>query len=165
MKVLGIDPGTASTGFGFVEADGPDGAVVHSYGVIRTAPRTPMPDRLLVLHRDLAALIDELRPDAVAVEELFFSNNARTAMSVGQARGVILLTAAAAGLTVAEYKPNEVKLALTGDGRADKRQMQDMLQILLHLDEPPHPDDAADGIAVALCHLRMARIRELSGEA
>jgi crossover junction endodeoxyribonuclease RuvC len=161
LRVLGIDPGTASTGYGLVESLRPDEMTLVAFGVVRTMPHTPMPERLVLIHDGLATIIRDLDPDAVAVEELFFSSNVTTAMAVGQARGVALLAAAQAGLPVAEYKPNVVKASLTGYGRADKRQVQDMLRLLLGLAEPPRPDDAADGVAVALCHLRMARIREL----
>lgn len=162
MRVLGVDPGTASTGYGLVDTDGSDGLTLVDCGVLRTAPPATAAERLLCLHEQLCALIARSRPDAVAVEELFFSSNVSTALSVGQARGVVLLAAAQALLPVSEYKPNEVKLALTGYGRADKRQVQDMLRLILGLSAPPRPDDAADGLAVALCHLRMARLRELS---
>jgi crossover junction endodeoxyribonuclease RuvC len=157
VRVLGIDPGTATTGYGLVEGDSRGNPVLVEFGTIRTAPPTPMPERLREIHEGLAALIADLRPDAVAVEELFFSRNVTSAISVGQARGVILLAAAQAGLPVGEYQPSQVKLALTGYGAADKRQVQDMVRMLLRLEEPPRPDDAADGVAIALCHLQMAR--------
>jgi crossover junction endodeoxyribonuclease RuvC len=131
------------------------------YGTVRTAPPTPMADRLLEIHDNLRDLIAETQPDVVAVEELFFSSNVSTAITVGQARGVILLAAAEAGLPVFEYAPNVVKQALTGYGGADKRQMQDMLVILLELNAVPRPDDAADAVATALCHLQVARIAAL----
>lgn len=162
MRVLGIDPGTATTGFGLVEGEPGGEPSLVDYGAIRTAPPTPMPERLVEIHRALGCLIVELRPDAVAVEELFFAANATTAIAVGQARGVVLLAAAQAGLPVYEYKPLVVKQALTGYGRADKRQMQDMLRIILELPDIPRPDDAADAIAIALCHLQMARLRDLT---
>lgn len=159
MRVLGIDPGTATTGFGLVV--GLDGRAQNlelvDYGVIRTAASTPMPDRLREIYEGLGELIEELRPDAMVVEELFFSSNVTTAITVGQARGVILLAGARAGLPIHGYKPNEVKQAITGYGAADKQQMQDMVRMLLHLPAPPRPDDAADAIAIALCHLQTAR--------
>jgi crossover junction endodeoxyribonuclease RuvC len=159
--VLGIDPGTATTGFGLVEgAPGGEPRLID-YGAIRTLPATPMPERLVQIHRAVADLIAELAPDAVAVEELFFASNASTAITVGQARGVILLAAAQARVPVHEYKPLEVKQALTGYGGADKRQMQDMLRIILGLADIPRPDDAADAIAAALCHLQMVRLRNV----
>lgn len=159
-----MDPGTASTGYGVVEAGPGDELLLVSFGVLRTAPPACAAERLADLFGQLATLIESARPEAMAVEELFFSSNVSSALSVGQARGVVLLAGALAGVPVAEYKPNEVKLALTGYGRADKRQMQDMLRMLLGLSQPPRPDDAADGVAVAVCHLRMARMRQLSAE-
>jgi crossover junction endodeoxyribonuclease RuvC len=164
-RVLGIDPGTAATGYGVVDCAVGDSLTLIAFGVLRTAPPACMADRLADLYGQLGRLILAQRPDAVAVEELFFSSNVTTAMTVGQARGVVLLAAAMAGIPVAEYKPNEIKLALTGYGRADKRQMQDMLRLVLGLPEPPRPDDAADGVAVALCHLRLARLRQLGADA
>jgi len=122
-----------------------------------------MPLRLAELYAGLGELIHELRPDAMAVEELFFSTNATTALSVGQARGVILLAGAQAGLPIFEYKPMQVKQALTGYGGADKRQMQDMLRLILDLDQVPRPDDAADAIAIAVCHLQIARVERAEG--
>ena len=165
LRVLGIDPGTATTGFGLIE--GPPGAggaiALVDYGVIRTAAATPMPERLRDLHAGLSDLVREHRPDAMAVEELFFSSNATTAMTVGQARGVILLAGAQAGVPIYEYKPLQVKQALTGYGGADKRQVQDMLRLILELDRIPRPDDAADAIAIALCHLQVARVAQPTG--
>lgn len=165
MRVLGIDPGTATLGFALVEGTpgASDGATLVDYGVIRTRPPTPMAERLAEIHHSLAELIAALKPDAMAVEELFFSSNVTTAITVGQARGVVLLSGALAGLPVAEYKPNVIKSALTGYGAADKRQVQDMLRVVLGLREIPRPDDAADAVAVALCHLQQARLAELMG--
>jgi crossover junction endodeoxyribonuclease RuvC len=131
------------------------------FGTIRTVPATPMPERLREIRDGLAELIRALQPDVVAVEELYFSSNVSTAITVGQARGVILLAAADAELPIAEYSPNRVKQALTGFGAADKRQMQDMLKLLLGLDAIPQPDDAADAVGTALCHLQMARFAQL----
>lgn len=156
MRVLGVDPGTATTGYGLVEDAPGEAPVLLEFGTIRTAPPTPMAERLRELHEGLAELIADLRPDEVAVEELFFSSNVSSAITVGQARGVIMLAAAQAGLPVHEYQPAQVKLALTGYGGADKRQVQDMVRMVLNLAEPPRPDDAADGVAIALCHLQMA---------
>jgi crossover junction endodeoxyribonuclease RuvC len=161
LRVLGLDPGTATTGFGVVEGPaGGQGRLVE-FGVIRTAAATPMPRRLAEIHAAVRQLLTEVRPGAVAVEEVFFSSNVSTALTVGQARGVLLLAAAQAGVPVFEYKPNEVKQALTGHGGADKRQMQDMLRLLLGLADVPRPDDAADAVAVALTHLQLARYRAL----
>jgi crossover junction endodeoxyribonuclease RuvC len=158
---LGIDPGTATTGYGFVrQLPGGEGAYrVLAYGVVETAPEEPMPRRLLLLYRDLSRLIAEHRPAESAVERLFFGRNTTTAISVGQARGVVLLALAEAGVPVAEYTPAEVKQALAGFGRAQKAQMQRMTQALLDLPQMPHPDDAADALAIAICHLRLGRLR------
>jgi crossover junction endodeoxyribonuclease RuvC len=122
-------------------------------GVIRTPPGDALPERLLALDNDLRALIDDTRPSAVAVERVLFQTNARTAMSVGQASGLALVVAARAGIPVALYSPNEVKLAVTGDGRADKSAVQAMVARLLNLSEVPKPPDAADALALACCHL------------
>lgn len=160
MRVLGIDPGTATTGFALLDGEPhrPDDIVLVEHGVIRTAAATPMPERLKEIFEAVGTLIAELRPDVVAVEELFFSSNITTGITVGQARGVILLAAATAGLDVAEYKPNVVKQALTGYGAADKRQMQEMVKMLLRLAAIPRPDDAADAVAIGLAHIQLARL-------
>jgi len=159
--VLGFDPGTATTGYGFVAEDDAGAARLIRCGVITTEPRVPMPERLLAIHGELTELIRVHLPDAVAVESLFFGRNVTTALTVGQARGVALLAAAQAGLPIYEYKPAEVKQALAGYGAADKRQMQEMVRILLELDDIPRPDDAADAVAVAVCHLHSARLHRL----
>jgi len=132
-----------------------------AYGVILTPTNMPMPQRLLKLYRELQELILLHRPTGSAVEKLFFRRNVTTAISVGQARGVVLLGLARANLEVSEYTPMEIKQAVVGYGGADKRQMQHMVRALLQLDEIPHPDDAADALAVAICHLHSARIRSL----
>jgi crossover junction endodeoxyribonuclease RuvC len=161
MLVLGLDPGLATTGYGLV-AESLDGDLsLVAYGAITTAPGQPLPGRLLAIDRELAALTAAHRPDAVAVEELFFSRNVTTALAVGQARGVVLLGAARADLPVYEYRPMEVKQAITGYGKAPKRQVQEMVRMLLELDHVPQPDDAADAIAVAICHLYSARLEGL----
>lgn len=152
--VIGIDPGTATTGYGVVAA-GEDGEMtLLACGVLRTAPDVPMHLRLREIFQDLQGLIAEFSPQALAVEKLFFGRNVTTAISVGQARGAVLLAAALADLDVAEYTPAEVKQAIAGYGNADKRQVQEMVQRLLHLTEVPRPDDAADGVAIAICHLQ-----------
>jgi len=163
MRVLGIDPGTATTGYGVVEETG-EGLRALAYGVVTTPPDLPLPQRLQAIYRELRRLVREWQPDAAAVEELYFNVNVRTAMGVGQARGVALLAMADEGLTVAEYGPGEVKQALTGYGGAEKRQMQEMVRMLLGLPSIPRPDDAADALAVAICHLHSARLRALTGE-
>ena len=159
--VLGIDPGTARTGYGLVAEDASGEAQLVGYGVFQTKAGLPMPERLLTLYRSLSALIREAHPEALAVEEIFFSRNVTTALTVGQARGVVLLAAAEAGLPVSEYKPAEVKQALVGYGNAGKRQVQEMLRIMLRLDAIPSPDDAADAIAIAICHLHSRRLKRL----
>jgi crossover junction endodeoxyribonuclease RuvC len=161
VVVLGIDPGTAITGYGVVGQDAAGEPQLLRYGVFQTKADTPMPERLCAIHRSVAALIRDTAPDAVAVEELFFKRNITTALTVGQARGVVLLAAAQAGVRVYEYKPAEVKNALVGYGKADKQQVQAMLRIMLELPEVPRPDDAADAIAVAICHLRSSRLQQL----
>jgi crossover junction endodeoxyribonuclease RuvC len=159
--VLGVDPGTAITGYGVVgeNVDGEFELLVC--GVIRTVPATPMHLRLLEIFEDLRAIIREFRPDGLAVEKLFFGRNVTTAIAVGQARGAILLAAAVEGLDVVEYTPAEVKSAISGYGNADKVQVQEMVRQILHLDTVPQPDDAADGVAIAVCHLQSARYRSL----
>ncbi len=164
MLALGIDPGTAITGYGLVREDEAGLALVDC-GVITTSPDQPLARRLQSIYRGLADLIGQHRPDAAAVEELFFSRNVRTALSVGQARGVALLALADAGLPVYEYKPLEVKQAVAGYGGADKQQIQEMVRLLLHLDQVPQPDDAADAVAVAVCHIHSARMRTLLARA
>ena len=162
MLVLGIDPGTAITGYGLVREDD-EGLALVECGVITTPAGQPLPQRLQTIYHGLAAIIGQYQPDQVAVEELFFSRNVRTALSVGQARGVVLLAAAEAGLPLHEYKPLEVKQTVAGYGGADKRQVQEMVRMLLHLEQVPEPDDAADAVAVAVCHVHSARMRALIG--
>ena len=162
MRVLGIDPGTAITGYGIVEGED-DNLAALTYGTITTPASQPLPQRLQQIYRQLQALIVEWRPESAAVEELFFSKNARTALVVGHARGVVLLALADAGLPIQEYKPAEVKQAVAGYGRASKEQVQGMVQLLLGLNEIPRPDDAADALAVAICHFHSARWRSLAG--
>ena len=157
--VLGVDPGVSRCGYGAVARRG--GALhARACGVIRTSPADPLPERLRALADELAALVAELRPSAVAVERVLFQANVRTAMSVGQASGVALVVAARAGVPVTQYSPNEVKLAVTGDGRADKRAVQTMVTRLLGLAEVPKPPDAADALALACCHLGRSRLLE-----
>jgi crossover junction endodeoxyribonuclease RuvC len=156
--VLGIDPGLSRCGYGAVRATakGPQAVAI---GVLRTDPSDPLPIRLAELQRELRALLIELEPDVVSVERVFFQVNVRTAMSVGQASGLAMAEAAGAGCEVAQYSPNEVKLAVTGDGAAGKAQVQTMVQRLLKLSAPPRPADAADAAALALCHLAHAPVR------
>ena len=160
MIVLGIDPGTAITGYGLVgEEDGQ--AVAMAYGAITTPSDLPLPERLKLLQRDLAEVIERHQPEQAAVEQLFFNKNVRTALAVGHARGVVLLTLAQAGVPIYEYTPLEVKQAVTGSGRADKAQVQQMIKLLLGLSKVPKPDDVADALAIAVCHLHSARLSTL----
>jgi crossover junction endodeoxyribonuclease RuvC len=151
MRIIGIDPGTATTGFGVIEHDRGRYAFVDA-GVITTPPDQAMPDRLITLHDELTQVIRDTRPDQAAVEQLFFSTNVTTAISVGQARGVILLALARARLIPAEYTPMQIKQAVTGYGGAAKPQIQEMVRILLKLPSIPKPDDAADALAIAITH-------------
>ena len=156
--VLGIDPGVSCCGYGAITRDGGTFRAV-AYGVIRTPPSDPLPERLATLSRELESLLRELSPQAVAVERVLFQVNTRTAMSVGQASGLALALAGRAGIPVVQYSPNEVKLAVAGDGGAGKQEVQHMVTRLLALDAPPHPPDAADALALALCHYWQAPMR------
>jgi crossover junction endodeoxyribonuclease RuvC len=151
MRTLGIDPGTAIMGWGIVEETG---SVLRpaGYGVLRTPTGMSQHERLVALYDGLCALLREHRPEAAAVEELFFSRNVTTALQVGQARGVALLALAQAGVPIYEYKPMAVKQAVAGYGGADKKQMQEMVRMTLGLQHIPRPDDAADALAIAICH-------------
>ncbi|MBM4425413.1 MAG: crossover junction endodeoxyribonuclease RuvC [Chloroflexi bacterium] len=162
MLVIGIDPGTATTGYGLVREREADSALdCVAYGVIVTPAGQALPKRLQTIYRELRGIIDLYRPDTGAVEKLFFQKNVTTAMSVGQGRGVAMLALAEGGLEVGEYSPREVKLAVAGYGNADKRQMQEMVRVLLELDSVPKPDDAADALAVAICHLHSIKLTRL----
>jgi crossover junction endodeoxyribonuclease RuvC len=162
---VGIDPGTGTTGYGVVGLTHEGEFVLLACGVIRTPPRAPMHLRLLELFNDLRDLIDEFRPQALAVEKLFFGRNVTTAISVGQARGIVLLVAALAHLEVTEFTPAEVKQAIAGYGNAEKQQVQEMVQRILELAERPRPDDAADGVAIAVCHLQSLTYRRRLADA
>lgn len=162
MLVLGIDPGTATTGYGLVR-DTETGLALAAYGTIQTPAHAPMPERLQTIYHELKKLLALHKPDSGAVEKLFFQRNVSTAMTVGQARGVALLALAEAGVSVGEYNPRDVKQAVAGYGGADKAQMQQMVRVLLNLPEIPKPDDAADALAVAICHLHSARMKTLTG--
>jgi len=157
--VLGIDPGVSRCGYGAVVRSGGTLTAV-ACGVIRTPPSDPLPDRLRVLADELALLVAQLRPSALAVERVLFQVNTRTAMSVGQASGLALVAAAREGIPVVQYSPNEVKLAVTGDGRAAKEAVQAMVTRILALAEVPKPADAADALALACCHIGRARMTE-----
>jgi crossover junction endodeoxyribonuclease RuvC len=160
MRVLGIDPGTAITGYAIIEETVGDLQMI-TLGVITTPAKTPLPSRLQTIHSELKQIVAEYEPEAAAVEELFFSRNARTAMSVGHARGVILLTLADSNLPIAEYTPMQIKQAVTGYGNANKHQVQEMVRTLLELSETPKPDDAADAAAVAICYLHRVKLDSL----
>jgi crossover junction endodeoxyribonuclease RuvC len=162
MLVLGVDPGTATTGYGFIR-DSEAGPALVAFGTVTTPAGTPMPERLLSLYRELKRLIALHRPDSSAVEKLFFQRNVSTAMTVGQARGVALLALAEAGVPVGEYSPRDVKQAVAGYGGADKTQVQQMVRAILNLPDVPRPDDAADALAVAICHLHSAKMKALTG--
>ncbi|MBI4409884.1 MAG: crossover junction endodeoxyribonuclease RuvC [Gemmatimonadetes bacterium] len=165
MIVLGVDPGTATTGYGVV-ARGRDGAVsLLECGVIRTTPRSDLARRVAEIYEGIEEVLTRRTPEIVAVEGIFYSRNARTAMVLGHARGAVLLAAAQRELPVAEYSPAEVKHAIVGSGRATKEQIQFMVQRLLRLKAPPQPADAADAVAIALCHcyaLAAARLATLA---
>jgi crossover junction endodeoxyribonuclease RuvC len=164
MLVIGIDPGTASTGFGLVREDSAGNLSLVDYGVIQTLPGQSMPGRLLSLYHEIQHLLTLHRPEISAVEKLFFQRNVTNALTVGQARGVALLALAESGLPIGEYTPMEVKQAVAGYGGADKNQVQQMVRALLGLAETPKPDDAADALAVAICHLHSARMQALARE-
>jgi len=162
MLVIGIDPGTATTGYGLVRERESDSALeCVAYGVVTTPAGVPLPKRLQSIHRELKNVITLHRPDSGAVEKLFFQKNVATAMSVGQGRGVAMLALADCGLDVGEYTPLQVKQAVAGYGGADKKQMQEMVRTLLELDSIPKPDDAADALAVAICHLYSRKMNAL----
>lgn len=150
---MGIDPGIAITGYGIIQTGTRNEYQCIDYGVVTTQAGTPDAERLSILYDELTALIQRYQPDSSAVEKLFFQKNVKTALAVGQARGVVMLTLAQANLPIQEYTPNDVKQTVCGYGSADKQQVQRMVQTLLHLDELPKPDDAADALAVAICHI------------
>lgn len=158
MRILGIDPGVATIGFGLVEAQR---AQVHmvTYGAITTPAGLALSRRLFQIDRDMTDLIGQLKPDVISIEELFFNNNITTGIAVAHGRGVILCAAERCGIPLFEYTPSQVKLAVTGYGKAEKRQVMDMTKRLLHLKAVPRPDDAADALALAICHARSATSR------
>jgi crossover junction endodeoxyribonuclease RuvC len=152
MRTLGIDPGTATMGWGIVEDDGAGGLRLVDYGALTTPKDQPLSRRLQMLYVGLNDMLARYHPDTAGVEELFFSKNVTTALSVSHARGIVLLALANADVPMAEYRPMAVKQALTGYGHADKRQIQEMVRLQLGLDAIPKPDDAADALAIAICH-------------
>lgn len=163
MRVLGIDPGIAIVGFGFVDKEGHKLTPVQ-YGAIQTEAHTPEEQRLLQIYEAAGALMDRYKPDTLAIEKLFFNRNVTTAFSVGQARGVIILAAAQRKLPVFEYTPLQVKQAVVGYGRAEKKQVQEMVKMFLKLSAIPKPDDVADALAVAICHAHSAVLMQKINE-
>lgn len=157
MRILGIDPGTGILGFGVIDASSHNKVVLVDGGVIKTPVKQEDSLRLETIYDELSELIGEHKPDVMAVEKLFFAQNVTTAMSVSQARGVVLLAGVKAGLDLFEYTPLQIKQALTGYGRADKKQIQEMVRVILGLQEVPKPDDCADALAAAICHSMTAR--------
>ncbi|MGE5124519.1 MAG: crossover junction endodeoxyribonuclease RuvC [Acidobacteriaceae bacterium] len=164
MVTIGIDPGTAATGFGVIREEQDGSLTVLGFGVIQTNANQPQARRLVQLYQGIKELILLHQPDVGAGEKLFFERNVRTALSVGQARGVALLAMAESGLQIGEYTPLEVKQAVAGYGGADKSQIQQMVKTLLRLDVIPRPDDAADALAVAICHIHSSKLRDLYSE-
>jgi len=162
VVVLGIDPGTASLGWGIIKRTEGAAYKVEAYGCINTYRNNLFPRRLEELYRNLSKIIEKYEPDIAAIEQLFFAKNLKTIISVAEARGVAILAAAQANLPVAEYTPLQIKQSLVGYGRAEKKQMQKMLKVLLGLKDIPTPDDAADALAVALCHLNSQRMSKVA---
>jgi crossover junction endodeoxyribonuclease RuvC len=167
MRVLGVDCGTEYTGFGIVELGQDDSLVCLTCGAIKLSPREPLPHRLAIIFERLGAIIQEHHPDTVAIEDVFYALNVKSALKLGQVRGVAMLAASAAGLEVSEYSPLSIKSAVVGYGRAEKPQVQLMVTRLLKLSEVPEPPDAADALAIAICHVHtyatLARQRAVSG--
>jgi crossover junction endodeoxyribonuclease RuvC len=161
MITLGIDPGTAITGYGIIKEEKDGGLKVLEFGVIRTSADQSHADRLVHLYKRIKELILLHQPDMGAVEKLFFEKNVRTALNVGQARGVALLAMAERNMKIGEYTPLEIKQAVTGYGGADKNQVQQMVKAILGLEVVPHPDDAADALAVAICHFHSVKMRDV----
>ena len=164
MRVFGIDPGSARTGYGCVQSDGTRHRLI-ACGAISIPASNSFPEKLHVIHAELAALLAEHRPDCVAIENLFHAVNARSALKLGHARGVAMLAAVEAGLPIVEYTPAEVKQSVVGYGRAEKGQVQSMIQLLLGLNVAPTPHDASDALAIAICHLHKMNLRGIAGAA
>src|SRR5512140_2669306 len=159
MRVLGIDCGSERTGYGVVDSDGQSYTLVD-YGVIRCSTDLPLPERLLVIADDLREIIEEHQPDSVSIEDVFYSVNAKSALKLGHVRGVAMLEAARAGLQVSEYSPLQVKSSVVGYGRAEKTQVQQMVKAILRMKDPPESEDAADALAVAICHINIASTQQ-----
>ena len=160
MIIFGIDPGIAIVGYGVIEYSGNKFTTID-YGAILTEPSIPFPDRIKIIYDELNKLLDKYKPDSVAIEELFFNKNVKTAINVGQARGVQLLSVVNKGIDLFEYTPLQVKQAVVGYGRAEKRQVQEMVKLLLGLKKIPKPDDVADALAVAICHAHSGNFENL----
>ncbi|MGF7060795.1 crossover junction endodeoxyribonuclease RuvC [Brassicibacter mesophilus] len=160
MIIFGIDPGIAIVGYGIIEYQGNKFNVID-YGAILTGPEHPFPKRLKMVYDELNELLFKYKPDAIAIEELFFNKNAKTAIKVGQARGVQILAAMNNGIDIYEYTPLQVKQGVVGYGRAEKKQIQEMVKLLLNLKKVPKPDDVADALAVAICHAHSGNFREM----
>ena len=158
MIILGIDPGLATMGFGVVKKDERGGFSALDYGVVTTPKEETLPVRLSILERGVNAVLEKYRPDEIAFEELFFARNTKTALQVAAARGIALLSAQQAGLPLYEYTPMQIKLAVTGNGHADKKQVQQMVKLLLNLKTVPKPDDAADALGAAICHANTSEV-------
>lgn len=160
MIIMGIDPGIAILGFGIIEYKG-NKFIPIKFGAITTPSNMPTSKRLSYIYKSLVELITEYKPDSYAVEELFFNKNIKTALTIGQARGVVLLAAANCQIPIYEYTPLQVKQAIVGYGRAEKKQVQQMVKIFLNLSEVPKPDDVADAIAIAICHANSSNFSEM----
>lgn len=160
MLVLGIDPGTATTGYGLVKYEAGRHTMID-YGTISTKANMEMALRLCKINEELDNLLTRYSPDVVAVEQLYYQKNSKTVITVAQGRGVVLMTAASRGIEVAEYTPLQVKQSVVGYGQADKNQVQFMVQKILHLDKPPKPDDAADALAIAICHINSHKLKSI----
>ena len=161
MAVIGIDPGTALTGYGIIEELPDKSLYLIDFGVIRTDSKEKQETRLRIIFSQLNSILSAYKPEIGAVEKLYFQRNARTAISVGQARGVAILSLAEAGLSISEYDPVEIKQAVVGYGKASKNQVQQMVKLLLNLEEIPKPDDAADALAVAICHIHSQKLKSI----
>jgi crossover junction endodeoxyribonuclease RuvC len=159
LIILGVDPGSLVTGYGLLVCQNNREKVLE-YGAIRTTKKN-LPEKLLEIHEKLLEIIKKKKPDEFAIEETFYSKNVRAALTMGQTRGVAILAAVKAGMNIAEYSPKEVKMAITGRGNATKKQIQFMIKSLLNLKELPHPEDASDALAIALCHAQKIKTREL----
>jgi crossover junction endodeoxyribonuclease RuvC len=160
MIILGLDPGTATTGFGVIESDGIE-YILRDYGCITTSKYLSLPERLNQISTDLEEIVKEWEPDAIGIEEIFFSKNIKTAMHVAHARGALMQKLCSEGYRIFEYKPQQIKEAVCGYGKAEKLQVQKMVQMILKMDHLPKPDDAADALGVAICHANSAKFHSL----